>query len=276
MRKIQFQNKKIIVKQLNQMTKIIIILFFIFIITPLALASQNLPQKLSGRILLQVQSRGEAWYVNPADQKRYYLGRPSDAFDIMKKIGLGVKHKIITNYKIYSANFLGKILIDVEYKGKAYYINPADKKAYYLGRPDDAFVIIKKLSLGITDENLNQIPVGQLISVIKPTPQPIQQPTDTLTIMDQAATAIRNNDQVKTKSLFSPNMEKMIEYGLNYLDAEGRLSLANILSGSSLIDSTDEQKIYSNKVYFSMGGYEVPVKFYIQKQQNGEWLITNL
>ncbi|MBU0722343.1 hypothetical protein KKA93_02720 [Patescibacteria group bacterium] len=251
------------------MKKLLITILISFLFFPIIsfAETKNLAQKLFGRILLQVQSKGEAWYVNPADQKRYYLGRPSDAFNIMKKIGLGVKHKIITNYKIYPASFLGKILIDVENNGKAYYINPTDKKAYYLGRPDDAFVIMKKLSLGITNENLNQISIGQL---------PPIKPTDNLSIMEQAAIAIRNNDQSKIKPLFSPSMEKIIEYGLNYLDAEGRLTLANILSSSSLISSTDDQKIYSTKVYFSLGGYEVPVKFYVQKQPDNKWLITNL
>jgi len=32
-----------------------------------------------GRILLSVQGNNEAWYVNPKDNKRYFLGRPADA-----------------------------------------------------------------------------------------------------------------------------------------------------------------------------------------------------
>jgi len=256
MRKIQFQ--------------IIIILFFIFTTSAIASASQNLTQKLSGRILLQVESKGEAWYVNQADQKRYYLGRPSDAFNIMKKVGLGVKHEIIINYKIYPTNFLGKILIDVEDRGKAYYINPANKKPYYLGKPNDAFIIMKNLSLGITDKNLNQIPIGELITTTE------HQPTNEPSIMDQAATAIRSNDQSKVIQLFSPDMEKRIIYTLNYFNNNSRLMLANILSGSNLISSTTDEKIYSTKVYFSLGGYEVPVKFYVKKQLNETWALTNL
>jgi hypothetical protein len=56
---------------------------------------ENLTKKLAGRILLQVQSNGEAWYINPVDLKRYYLGRPADAFYIMRYFGLG-----ITNYDL--------------------------------------------------------------------------------------------------------------------------------------------------------------------------------
>lgn len=50
----------------------------------------SLAQKLSGRVLLQVQQKGEAWYINPADLKRYYLGGPADAFTILRQLGLGI------------------------------------------------------------------------------------------------------------------------------------------------------------------------------------------
>ena len=46
--------------------------------------------RLSGRIVLQVQQHGEAWYINPTDNRRYYLGTPSDAFDVMRFLGLGI------------------------------------------------------------------------------------------------------------------------------------------------------------------------------------------
>lgn len=45
-----------------------------------------------GKILLQVENNGEAWYVNPDDGKRYFLGRPADAFQIMRKLGLGISN----------------------------------------------------------------------------------------------------------------------------------------------------------------------------------------
>ncbi len=39
-----------------------------------------------GKIFLQVEANGEAWYVNPGDGKRYFLGRPADGFRIMRSI----------------------------------------------------------------------------------------------------------------------------------------------------------------------------------------------
>jgi len=43
-----------------------------------------------GKIFLQVESRGQAWYVNPSDGKRYFLARPADAFAIMRLLGIGI------------------------------------------------------------------------------------------------------------------------------------------------------------------------------------------
>jgi len=120
-------------------------------------SAQAFSKKMSGRILLQVQKNGEAWYVYPVDNRRYFLGRPEDAFNLMRKLGLGVNHAYITSYKTFPTKVVGKILIDVEDSGRAYYINPADKKAYYLGRPKDAFRIMREKGLGIKNADLDKI-----------------------------------------------------------------------------------------------------------------------
>lgn len=120
----------------------------------------NLDLKLSGYILLQVENNGEAWYVYPTDAKRYYLGRPDDALLIMKKLALGATHEYITNTTIFPARLSGLILLDTESKGEAYYIYPKDNKKYYLGRPKDAFSVMKSLGRGITNSNLGKISVN--------------------------------------------------------------------------------------------------------------------
>ncbi len=123
---------------------------------------KNLSKRVSGNILLQVEKNGEGWYVYPDNKKKYYLGRPADAFSIMRKLGLGATHQFITNHTIYPDHVLGKILLDVEQNGEAYYIYPKDKKAYYLGRPADAFRIMRELGLGITNSDVRKIDVGEV------------------------------------------------------------------------------------------------------------------
>ncbi|MDA3840258.1 MAG: hypothetical protein PF572_04155 [Patescibacteria group bacterium] len=49
-----------------------------------------LANNLKGKILLQVESRGEAWYINPVDGKRYYMKDGEAAFNIMRFLSLGI------------------------------------------------------------------------------------------------------------------------------------------------------------------------------------------
>lgn len=122
--------------------------------------AEKIRNKMLGRILLQVEKSGRSWYVYPGDRMRYFLGRPADAFNLMRKLGLGVNHAYIKKYEngAFPASVSGKILLDVEDSGKAYYINPTDRKANYLGRPADAFQVMRKLGLGISNDLIKKIP----------------------------------------------------------------------------------------------------------------------
>lgn len=68
--------------------------------------------------------------------------------------------KLITDAKLLK-NSLGHIYIQVETNGEAWYIEPRSKKRYYLGRPLEAFGIMRQFGVGITNADLNKIPVGQ-------------------------------------------------------------------------------------------------------------------
>lgn len=73
-------------------------LFLLFIISilffsPNQVLAVSLSEKLAGRILLSVEENGEAWYLNPLDLRRYYLGRPADAFKVMRELSLGISQK---------------------------------------------------------------------------------------------------------------------------------------------------------------------------------------
>jgi hypothetical protein len=117
--------------------------------------------KYVGYIFLAVEKRGEAYYYYPVDKKGYYLGRPADAFNIMRTLGLGAKHDLIASTTYFPTSLLGRILLDVESHGEAYYIYPKDRKKYYLGRPDDAFAVMRTLGLGISNTNLSALPLAQ-------------------------------------------------------------------------------------------------------------------
>lgn len=185
-------------------------------------ATNSLISRVKGKIVLQVEKNGEAWYVNPGDSKKYYLGLPDDAFDVMKKLGIGItdadlskmpvgliadsntdsdkdglsddlekalgtdqnksdtdgdgygdKTELEKNYNPdgtgqlkYDYSFTklneGKIFLQVESNGQAWYVNPSDQKRYFLNRPIDAFNIMRSFGLGITDADLERITAGSV------------------------------------------------------------------------------------------------------------------
>ena len=139
------------------------IIIFIFCI-PNLVKADTLAARLSGKILLQVEVKGEAYYVDPVEQKRHYLGRPLDAFNVMRSLGLGTSNADINNFLRNGArkSLAGRILLKVQENGQAYYVNPDNLKLYYLGRPLDAFNVMRSLGLGISNADLSKIPLSAL------------------------------------------------------------------------------------------------------------------
>ncbi|MFA6995452.1 MAG: hypothetical protein WC249_03545 [Patescibacteria group bacterium] len=125
--------------------------------------NQSLSSGLKGRILLQVEDKGQAWYVNPTDGKKYALGRPQDAFNLMRRFALGISNSnfaAIENNPSAWRRLAGKILLKTQDSGRAYYFDPVNLQLYSLGRPTDAFQIMRLRGLGITNNNLGVIDSG--------------------------------------------------------------------------------------------------------------------
>jgi hypothetical protein len=69
----------------------VITIFGVLAIAQSSLAA-TVPQRLSGTILLQVESHGEAWYVDPVTLTRSYLKDGSVAYSALRQFGLGIKN----------------------------------------------------------------------------------------------------------------------------------------------------------------------------------------
>ncbi|MDA3840031.1 MAG: thrombospondin type 3 repeat-containing protein [Patescibacteria group bacterium] len=298
-----------------------------------------LGEKLKGRILLSVEENGEAWYIPPSNFNRYFLGRPTDAFNILKNLGVGITNtdleKIPTgiiksneldsdgdglsdNLEIaigtdihnrdsdndghwdeteiialfnpmgtdplnidleFTKNNLGKIFIQTEKNGEAWYVDPVSQKKYYLSRPKIAFEIMRQFGLGITIRDLEKINIGQIpetivLEINPPVISPPIKKTNGRNVIDDIANAIRAKNVSKTKSLFIPEMSMSLEYSLNNMPDESILLLGNLLSGASLDSSSSTKLTYKNTVYFN--GENHDVYFNVEKQEDGEWLMTNL
>jgi hypothetical protein len=128
-----------------------------------ASVNAQLTNRLAGRILLQVENNGQAWYVEPVSKAKHFMGRPHDAFSMMRRFGLGISNDNFDRFQSSGvpARFSGRIFLKVEANGEAYYVDPVDMRMHYLGRPDDAFRIMRELALGINNENIRQIAVGE-------------------------------------------------------------------------------------------------------------------
>lgn len=123
-----------------------------------------LSAELAGRILLQVEKNGEGWYVFPDDLKKYFLGHANDVYLVMRALGLGIKKEELKKYLAakFPEKLSGKILLDVEGAGEAYYVKPDDLTGVYLGEPGEALIALKALGQGITNEKLRKIAVGNI------------------------------------------------------------------------------------------------------------------
>ncbi len=142
----------------------------LFVLTPHFVFAQanSLATKFSGKILLQVESYGRAWYVDPVSKTRFYLKDGETALDVMKTLGLGISNKDLMKIPVKAGeksdtklvnSLKGRILLAVEDRGKAWYLNPTNGLRYYLKNGDSAYEVMKTLSVGIKNKDLDTISV---------------------------------------------------------------------------------------------------------------------
>ncbi len=125
---------------------------------------KNLSNKMKGKILLQVENHGEAWYINPKNGEKHYMADGNSAYGVMRNLGIGITNKDlekIKSNKTFAKKNAGKIFLQIESKGEAYYID-FDGAAHYLKDGVAAYEIMRNLGLGITNDNLNKIAEGTL------------------------------------------------------------------------------------------------------------------
>lgn len=126
--------------------------------------AKKLLNNLKGKIVLQVEQRGEAYYYSPKTSKVHYLQDGASAYQIMREAGLGIseedyKELISTSDagQALKKRLAGHIVLRVQKKGEAYYINPKDLRIYYMADGADAYRIMREQSLGIADKDLSKI-----------------------------------------------------------------------------------------------------------------------
>lgn len=125
--------------------------------------------RVRGKLLLQVEDKGRIWYVDPANDKRYEVLRET-ALELFRNHALGITNvdinKIPTVDETNNYNNLtlrsrvrGKILLQVEDAGKTWYVIPGELRRVRI-TAETLMDIFRKYSLGITNADLVNIPLG--------------------------------------------------------------------------------------------------------------------
>ncbi len=144
-----------------------------------SLGMPSVARGLLGRILLQVQSHGEAWYVHPASGRRYYMKDGAIAYSMMRNFGLGITDKnLATIPSVATVNELknsssvcssnsaagkvkGWILLQVQAHGEAWYVDATKCRRIYMKDGTAAYALMRFLGLGIADVDLVKLNIGQ-------------------------------------------------------------------------------------------------------------------
>jgi len=67
--------------------------------------NKALTRRLLGRILLQVETLGQAWYVDPITESRYYLQNGESAYQALQVFGLGITNADLASIPICLPTF---------------------------------------------------------------------------------------------------------------------------------------------------------------------------
>ena len=130
-------------------------------------AGTDLQERLKGQFLLSVEKHGELWYSDPVNGARTYVADAPQTWMLIKSQMIGITNADLNKLPLpgqpvqdiaFRNRLQGRFLLAVEDKGEVWYVNPADGYRYYLGIGEATYQNLKGISLGITLDNLDQIP----------------------------------------------------------------------------------------------------------------------
>ena len=142
--------------QISIFLTLILVFSFFFLFNFKAVKAIDI-EFLSGKILIQAQEEGQAWYVYPLNNRRYYLGRPQEAFNIMRNQGLGITK--VDLEEIAEGNldvvYNQKVNIEVPFTSQAPFGDWADPRLQ--DACEEASVLMAMKWIKSEDINVNEI-----------------------------------------------------------------------------------------------------------------------
>ncbi|HOX97178.1 MAG TPA: serine protease [bacterium] len=168
------------------------------VLDPVATPPSWLLNNVRGRLLLQVEERGRIWYVYPVTNKRYEVTK-TNILVLFRALSLGISNFDLArlpitcsslsdtqdsdkdsyndrvecenaynifgsgkkiNDKALAARVKGRLLLQVEDRGRIWYVHPETLMTYEV-RQDNFMDLFRSVSLGVSNANLGLLPIGQ-------------------------------------------------------------------------------------------------------------------
>jgi endonuclease YncB( thermonuclease family) len=116
------------------------------------LAAEDAAKPYLGKVLIDVSSKGEAWYVNPQTYMRVYLGRPDEALERFTARAIHVTFANISRLSetggadseaSYAGQVAGYVLSPSDLPGAAWYVDPSTGTRKRLATAADAWEIMR-------------------------------------------------------------------------------------------------------------------------------------
>lgn len=130
---------------------------------------RSLIERLEGWIMLAVDRAGEAYYIDPDTKARYYLKDGPTAYEFLRTFGLGITNSNLEqipeagsgrSVSSLAKSLAGRILLQVESVGEAWYVHPETYERHYMADGNEAYTIMRELSEGTMYDWIVDIPEG--------------------------------------------------------------------------------------------------------------------
>ncbi len=202
---------------------------------PAAVHAADPAEAYAGKVLIDVSSHGEAWYVNPQSRMRVYLGRPQEALSRLAeravRINFGQIARIAeeaggTSDETYAADRAGYVLQPNDLIGAAWYVHPVLKTRMRLATSDDAWQVMRT-GIPVTKTELKAIGIE---------PETVKPPTGSHTVkkIETADTlTLDDGSKVRLISVDVPANPDMQEAAMT--------RLAELTDGKSVLVESDVQ-----------------------------------
>lgn len=115
-----------------------------------------------GKVLLDVEGRGQLWYVDPFTGRRYAISRGDDISAAARTLGRGISERDAAALpgSATARSLAGSFFIHTELRGAISYLNPRTLKLEQLTADAAGIQALARIATGIRQRDLEGIPAG--------------------------------------------------------------------------------------------------------------------